>query len=171
MDVNATNGCVLIGVKTEIQPGLRDSSSSSSSKYRGKSISSIRLAFALLTLTSFSLGGLNHVHASVRVYARVCVDITGTVILNSWSVGYGSGTLLPRSSFLEFWFGFFSSVVYLLARGEKLTFVPSLILKFWCGAGRRCGLRYFYALLVSGTTAQGVYSSSARCDTVTTPRP
>lgn len=120
MDVNATNGCVLIGVKTEIQPGLRDSSSSSS-KYRGKSISTIRLAFALLTLTSFSLGGLNHVHASVRV----CVDITGTVILNSWSVGYGSGTLLPRSSFLEFWFGFFSSVVYLLARGEKLTFVPS----------------------------------------------
>lgn len=70
--------------------------------------------------------------------------------------------------FWSFGLGFFSSVVYLLARGEKLTFVPSLILKFWCGAGRRCGLRYFYALLVSGTTAQGVYSS-ARCDTVTTP--
>lgn len=169
MDVNATNGCVLIGVKTEIQPGLRDSSSSSSSsKYRGKSISTIRLAFALLTLTSFFLGGLNHVHASVRV----CVDITGTVILNSWSVGYGSGTLLPRSSFLEFWFWvFFFFCCLFVGPRREINVRSESVLKFWCGAGRRCGLRYFYALLVSGTTAQGVYSSSARCDTVTTPRP
>lgn len=120
MDVNATNGCVLIGVKTEIQPGLRDSSSSSSSsKYRGKSISTIRLAFALLTLTSFFLGGLNHVHASVRVYARVCVDITGTVILNSWRVEYGSGTLLPRSSLLEFWFGVFFLLLFICWPAER----------------------------------------------------